>query len=140
MVFESRPVRELDGWHLNYAVARYVCIYNVRTAFHLPNKFYVEEDDFKVVEVVVDGEKRLERVPCVKRLDFLPVQHKIYSEPVITKLRLVAVKCDEGWSCEVDGFEKLFKHFHKDIALLRAAVALCTKSETVEIPIDSRFK
>lgn len=138
MAFEPRDVRTLEGWHLNYAVARYVCEYNVRTAFHLPNKFYVEEDDFKVVEVIVDGEKRLERVPYVKRRDFLPVEHKIYSEPVIAKLGLVAEDCAGWWSCKIVEFSEPFKAFHKDIALLRAAVALRTKSETVQIPIDTR--
>lgn len=139
MVYVDVPVRDLEGWHLNYAVARYVCKLKVRVAHHLPHRFYTEENFLQPVERVVDGVRRVVVRLKVKRKLFLPVEHKRFSKPVIDRLRLQATEVDEGWSCRVGRLEP-FIHFHSDIALLRAAVALSAGAETVKIPFKSKRK
>lgn len=139
MDYVDVPVRELEGWHLNYAVAKYVCNLKVRVAHHLPHRFYTEKNFFQPVERVVDGVKKIVVRLKVKRELFLPVEHKRFSKPVIDRLRLEAIEVDEGWSCRVGRFEP-FVHFHSDIALLQAAVALSTGAEIVKIPFKNKRK
>ncbi|PIB57245.1 hypothetical protein [Pseudomonas sp. 2995-1] len=134
MAYKDLPVRELDSWQLNYAVAKYVCKHKTRTALHLPHRFYIEEEAFRPVSRIVDGKVKVELEPFVKCSYFLPVEHKEFSRPVIERLGLKAYETEEGWACKVGDFEP-FTDFHADIALLRAAVAHSSGSELVLVPL-----